>query len=359
MKIIRVLLLPISILYGCITWLRNLLFDIGILNEKRFKIPVISIGNLKAGGTGKTPHIEYLVELLKNDYTIATLSRGYGRITSGYRLATLEASAKEIGDEPRQLIQKFKDKITVAVDENRVRGIKQLIKQKSDLQVVLLDDAFQHRQVKPGINILLTPYQKLYINDQMLPTGYLREWPSGSRRADVIIVTKTPPAFSALERRIITEDLNPKPYQKILFSYYEYGNLTSMRKMDSMVSSEYYYERKYSAVLLTGIANSSNLYYYLKNKLESVVPIEFADHHQYSVNDIKKVKEVFDTIASEKKIIITTEKDVMRLSHKELAESIKGLPIFYLPIQVKFHGEDGDIFNKQVLRHVRDYKIDS
>jgi tetraacyldisaccharide 4'-kinase len=358
MKVIRVLLLPISILYGCIIWFRNLLFDVGILKERKFKIPIISVGNLKAGGTGKTPHIEYLIELLQSDHAIATLSRGYGRITSGYRLATQTASAKEIGDEPRQLVQKYGNKIIVAVDGDRVRGIKKLQKEQENLQIVLLDDAYQHRYVKPGVNILLTPHQKLYINDQMLPTGYLREWASGSRRADLIVVTKTPVAFSPLERRIITEDLNPKPYQQVLFSYYDYGNLTPLAGKP-IVSTEYYYEREYSAVLLTGIANSSNLYYYLKNKLKAVEQVEFADHHQYSVSDIKKVKKVFDIIAGEKKIIITTEKDVMRLSHNELKEAIKDLPIFYLPIQVKFHGEDGDIFNKQILRHVRDYKIDS
>ncbi|MBL4625570.1 MAG: tetraacyldisaccharide 4'-kinase [Flavobacteriales bacterium] len=287
------------------------------------------------------------------------MSRGYGRITSGYRLATMEASAKEIGDEPMQIKQKFRNEITVAVDRNRVQGIKNLLKERDNLWAILLDDAYQHRYVKPGINVLLTPYQKLYINDQVLPTGYLREWASGSRRADIIIVTKTPHIFSPLERRIITEDLNPKPYQQILFSYYQYGNLRPITGSGSIVSTEYYYERNYSALLLTGIANSSNLYYYLKTRLKTVEQIEFSDHHQYSVNDIKKIKEVFDIIAGEKKIIITTEKDVMRLSHEELKEAIKGLPIFYLPIQVKFHGEDGDAFNKQIIQYVRDYKIDS
>ena len=314
------------------------------------------MGNLNVGGTGKTPHIEYLIELLLNNYQLATLSRGYGRITSGYRIASIKASAKEIGDEPRQIKQKFKEKIIVAVDANRVRGIKELQKHKKNLEVILLDDAFQHRHVKPGLNVLLTPYQKLYIKDLMLPTGYLREWSSGSRRADIIIVTKTPKSFSALERRIITDDLSPKPYQKVLFSYYKYGNLKPIKESQTIFGIEY---QKYSALLLTGIANSSNLFYYLKSRFDTVEQIEFADHHQYSVRDIEKVKEVFDIIAGEKKIIITTEKDVMRLSHEGLQEAIKDLPIFYLPIQVKFHGEDGAIFNEQVLRHVRDYKIDS
>ncbi len=312
-----------------------------------------------AGGTGKTPHIEYLIHLLNANSNIATLSRGYGRITSGYQQADIESSAKQIGDEPRQLKQKFKDSLIVAVDSNRVRGIKSLQKNDKPLRAILLDDAYQHRHVKPGVNILLTPYQKLYIDDHMLPTGYLREWHSGSRRADIIVVTKTPASFSALERRIITEDLNPKPYQKVLFSYYEYGNLQSIDQTVSMISSDYYFERNYSALLLTGIANASNLFYFIKNKVKEIEHLEFADHHQYSVNDLKKVREVFDIIAGEKKIIITTEKDVMRLSHKGLAEIIKDLPIFYLPIKVKFHGEDGDTFNEQILRYVRDYKIDS
>ena len=356
MKIVRILLLPISFLYGTVTWIRNILFDVGILSEKKFKLPIIAMGNLNVGGTGKTPHIEYLIDLLVNNYQLATLSRGYGRITSGYRIASIKASAKEIGDEPRQIKQKFKEKIIVAVDANRVRGIHELQKHKKNLEVVLLDDAFQHRYVKPGLNVLLTPYQKLYIKDLMLPTGYLREWSSGSRRADIIIVTKTPKSFSALERRIITDDLSPKPYQKVLFSYYKYGNLKPIKESQTIFGIEY---QKYSALLLTGIANSSNLFYYLKSRFDTVEHIEFADHHQYSVRDIEKVKEVFDIIAGEKKIIITTEKDVMRLSHEGLQEAIKDLPIFYLPIQVKFHGEDGAIFNEQVLRHVRDYKIDS
>ncbi|MBT6438206.1 MAG: tetraacyldisaccharide 4'-kinase [Flavobacteriales bacterium] len=174
MKIVRILLLPISFLYGTVTWIRNILFDVGILSEKKFKLPIIAMGNLNVGGTGKTPHIEYLIDLLVNNYQLATLSRGYGRITSGYRIVSIKASVKEIGDEPRQIKQKFKEKIIVAVDANRVRGIKELQKHKKNLEVILLDDAFQHRHVKPGLNVLLTPYQKLYIKDLMLQTGYLR-----------------------------------------------------------------------------------------------------------------------------------------------------------------------------------------
>lgn len=359
MKTLRILLLPVSWIYGCITWLRNLCFDFGILPEREFNIPIIALGNLKAGGTGKTPHVEYIIDLLNKENKLAALSRGYGRITSGFRLATETSTSRDIGDEPKQIKQKFRDKIIVAVDADRVKGIKRLQKENADLKAIILDDAYQHRYVKPGINILLTPYNKLYINDQMLPTGYLREWKYGAKRADLILVTKCPSVFSAMERRLLTDDLKPEPYQKILFSYYEYGDLTPLNKVENIVNTDYYYERNYSALLLTGIANASNLFYHLKGRLKEVTHLEYSDHHQFSSSDLKTIREVFDNIVNQNKIIIATEKDAMRLSQESLAELIKDLPIFYIPIEVKFHGDDGELFNEKITRYVRDHKIDS
>ena len=225
MNVRGIILLPVSILYGIITFFRNVLFDIGIFREKKHKnIITISVGNLSMGGTGKTPMVEYLIESLQDKYKIATLSRGYGRKTSGFKIANEKANAKIIGDEPMQYYSKY-EKITVAVDGKRNRGVSKLIKANNELQIIALDDAFQHRWIKPNLSILLTDYHKMFHNDFVFPSGSLREFKWGSKRADIIVVTKTPVVLSPITRRRISDELNLETYQKLVFSKVVYSGL--------------------------------------------------------------------------------------------------------------------------------------
>ncbi|MBA3900259.1 MAG: tetraacyldisaccharide 4'-kinase [Bacteroidetes bacterium] len=353
MKLYKILLLPISLLYGLIILIRNLFFDYGIFSSKPFKVPVIVVGNLSTGGTGKTPHIEYLVRVLKEQYNIAVLSRGYGRKTSGFILASMESTAREIGDEPLQ-IKKKNPEITVAVCASRVKGIKKILAEKETTDAILLDDAFQHRHVKASLSILLTDYSRLYANDFMLPSGNLREFANGSARADIIIVTKTPAIFSPLDRRFLIDRLHPKPNQKVFFSYTSYGkHLISVNTGQPAPFEKTYYFEKYAVLLITGIANAANIEYYIKNQTENFRHIAFPDHHKYSSKDLKQIKNLFDNIAEENKIIITTEKDAMRLMDAGLKEQASQLPILYLPIKVRFHNDDAEEFNTYILSHVK------
>lgn len=281
MNLYKVLLLPISVLFGVIVAIRNLLFDFGILSSETFRTPVISVGNLSTGGTGKTPHVEYLIKLLKDKYRVAVLSRGYGRRTAGFLIADESRTTKEIGDEPLQMKKKFKEAI-VAVSNSRVKGINKLLELNPDINVILLDDAYQHRYVKPAISILLTDYSRLYANDFVLPSGNLREFPSGAERADIIIVSKTPPLFSPLDRRFLIDKINPKPYQKIFFSYTAYGEFISLKNGKlSPFGKSYYFSNNFYILLLTGIANSSNIAYYLKNQIDNLRHLSFPDHYRY------------------------------------------------------------------------------
>jgi len=348
------LLLPISILYGLLTGVRNLLFDYGMLNSQRFEVDVISIGNLTVGGTGKTPHVEYLIRLLSPKFKIATLSRGYGRKTKGFIKSTTQNTASEIGDEPYQIKSKFKD-LNVCVDEQRVHGIKTMLTSDENIKAILLDDAYQHRWVQSNINILLTSYDNLYHNDYVMPSGKLREWRSGASRADIIIVTKTPDIFSPLERRIITQDINPKPHQQVFYSYLKYGNFISVKKTDSpkqKIDKEFYFARNFTCLLLTGIANPEPLTTYFEEKFTELKHIAHPDHHKFTVFDIEKLKGTFESIKNQNKIIITTEKDAARLQDPSILPLINDLPLFYISIEVDFHGKDKEVFDNYILSYV-------
>lgn len=356
MKFLRLLAWPLAVLYGLVTWLRNKLYDWGVLPSKSFDEPaVIVVGNLSAGGTGKTPHVEYIVRLLHEKYQVATLSRGYGRKTSGFLLASQDSTTYDIGDEPKQFRHRFPPEVPVAVDGNRVRGIKKIKQQFPENEIVVLDDAYQHRSVKAGLNIMLTDYANLYYTDHLLPTGLLRESRAGARRADVIVVTKTPQIFSPLERRRIIREINPPPWQHVYFSYIRYGDFVPfhMKPGSGFLNKEYYFERKYSIVLMTGIANAHSLEYFLKDKVSKLIPYKFRDHHEFAPVDLMRLREIFDSIAGENKIILTTEKDAMRLRKPGLLEFIEGLPLFYIPIEIAFHDKDQDDFNSQILEYVR------
>lgn len=347
MRTIQFLLYPVSLCYGILMMLRNWLFTAGILRSREFKVPVICVGNLSAGGTGKTPHIEYLIRLLSPKYLISTLSRGYKRETKGFVLASKRSTFKYIGDEPLQFARKFPD-IKVAVDGNRVRGIETLLAKFPSLGAVLLDDGFQHRRIAPGLSILLTDYHKMYTEDKMLPTGTLREFKCSAKRADIIVVTKTPKIFSPITRRRILDELRAQAYQTVVFSYISYGDPLPLND-----KCEHVLLPKYSYILLfTGIANDYPLKEQLERQCTELVRMKFQDHHPYTAEDLKKITTTFDDLPSQKKAIFTTEKDMMRLKTPELLPLLKGYPVFYVPIEIRFHGEDKVIFEKIVTNFV-------
>lgn len=316
MKLIRKILLPIVPIYYVVTWLRNKLYDLGIKKSESYHFPVICVGNLSVGGTGKTPMIEYLIKLLKDDFKVATLSRGYKRKTKGFQLADNNASAESIGDEPFQFYSKFKNDALVAVDSDRRNGIKKLRDLDNKSEVVLLDDAFQHRKVKAGFNILLTTYSNPYFKDMVLPTGNLREPKSGAKRADIIVVTKCPDDLNTSEKNSILNTIKPKPYQHVFFSSIAYSNevfsYDASKKLESLSNF----------TLVTGIANASPMVDFLKSKNLKFEHLNFKDHHEFSQQDILHLEK--------QELMVTTEKDFMRLKQYK---SLQG-KLFYLPITV-------------------------
>ncbi|MCC6251229.1 MAG: tetraacyldisaccharide 4'-kinase [Bacteroidia bacterium] len=351
--ILRILLYPIAVLYGLIIAFRNFLYDNKLLYIAYPKVKTILVGNLSTGGTGKTPHIEYLIRLLSNQFRVATLSRGYGRKKRGFRIATLQDNSETIGDEPFQYFQNFIN-IIVAVDKYRSRGIKKLQKLYPDLQLILLDDGFQHRSVKAGLQIVLTDFSSMYYDDAMLPTGNLREFKQGIRRADIIIVSKTPPIFSPIERRYITSRINPLSHQKLFFSYIKYTSL--VHYFDKAAYSENEFNqvltKETSVIVFAGIANPSLLEDFARSKSRSYTLMVFDDHHHYNLNDLQKIKASFDALIGNKKIILTTEKDAMRLLHLNLPSEWKKLPLYYAKIEVMLHKQDEENFNQTIINYV-------
>ena len=343
-------LIPFSWLYAIGVRFRNWLFDIGILKSKAFDIPVISVGNITVGGSGKTPHVEYLIRLLKDKLKVATLSRGYKRKTRGYILAGNDSTVREIGDEPYQMKKKFSD-IYVAVDEKRTRGIENLITNDTtnDVDVVLLDDAFQHRYVKPGINILLVDYHRLIIYDKLLPAGRLREPLKGKDRADIVIVTKCPTDLKPMEFRVLTKSLHLYPYQDLFFSTIDYdapyGVFDEKKLSKEDIASK-------NVLLLTGIASPKQLVLDLEPHCKSFTPISLKDHRLFTAKDIERVNETYKSLP-EPRIILTTEKDATRLQEtKGLDEDIKK-NIYALPIHIRFMLNEEERFNKKIIGYVR------
>ncbi len=338
MKILRFLLFPLSIIYGIILWLRNKLFDWGIFKSQKYITPIIAIGNLSTGGTGKTPHTEYLIHLFKEHYKMAVLSRGYGRNTSGYLKANNNHTASDIGDEPKQYFDKF-DNITVAVSEKRVIGIEELLKtNKPDL--ILLDDAYQHRWVKADFTILLTDYNKPFYNDWLLPTGNLREGKLGKKRANCIIVTKCPTNLSEADKNSIIKKIKPTAEQEAFFTCFTYGSAKAVFNSNELPITSL---KNTTALVVTGIASPAPLYKHLESIGVKVEKLKFADHHSFSNNDIQSILEKYKNIPSKKKIILTTEKDATRL--KGFASSIEDVAIYYIPIEVEFLFNDENNFN--------------
>ncbi len=345
MSFLQILAIPFSVLYWFIIGIRNKMYDIGMLKSTKFEVPTIVVGNLSVGGTGKTPQIEYLICLLKDTFNVAVLSRGYKRKTTGFVLANSNIDVRQIGDEPYQYHQKFND-IIVAVDEKRVNGINELLRLKNKPNVVLLDDAFQHRKLQAGFYILLTSYDKLYVDDFMLPSGYLRESRSGAKRAQVVIVTKCPQDLSEKEQESIKKKINPKEGQKVFFTTIAYDTTVS----DDILEISLDRLKAYKVLLVTGIANPKPLESFLKSKKIRFKHLEYPDHYYFSKKDIEKIKMEFDAINSEKKLILTSEKDFVRLKND--------LEISHLKIKTRFINHAID-FDKTIKKYVEQSSTNS
>jgi tetraacyldisaccharide 4'-kinase len=347
MGLLKVILFPLACLYGLVTGIRNKFFDWGLFPSKSYNIPVISVGNLSAGGTGKTPHTEYLIRLLKNQYKLAVISRGYRRKTSGFVLASPDHTHLDIGDEPMQYVRKFPD-VLIAVDEKRNRGISHILKMHP--QVILLDDAFQHRYVKPGKAILLSDYHHLYTNDYMIPTGMLREKAKGAKRADFIIITKTPRILSPIIRRQISKSLKIRQHQKLFYSYISYDEPVPFKYSDAKGPAA----QKYSYIIMVaGIANSYPLQEYLRTICNELIVIDFNDHHLYSDRDLERITKEYQSIISKDKVIFTTEKDAARLDSQEFAGVLEKMPVYYIPIRISFHDCDEGRLDNLILDYVQ------
>ena len=352
-------LLPLSFLYGMGVRFRNMLFDTGILESRSFPIPVISVGNITVGGAGKTPHVEYLIRLLCETKRVSVLSRGYKRRTKGYLLASSSSTSLELGDEPYQMYLKYGRQVHVAVSANRCEGIERLCSdpETKDTDVILLDDAFQHRYVKPGVNILLVDYHRLIVYDKLLPAGRLREPKDGKRRADIVIVTKCPPDLRPMDFRVITKALNLYPYQKLFFTTIEYGDLIPLfSNSRSLALSEI--TSDYEVLVLSGIASPQHLLCDIQKHTENIIPMTFRDHHIFTPKDIAHINNTFDSLSS-KRIIITTEKDAARLVGLDgLSDDVRN-HIYALPIKTTFLLEQQEQFDEFILSYVLKNSKDS
>jgi tetraacyldisaccharide 4'-kinase len=346
LKSFRLLLLPFSILYGAIVMIRNWMYKKNLFKSTRFGIPIICIGNLSVGGTGKSPMVEYLVRQLKSRKKVATLSRGYKRKTKGYALANPRSTAIDIGDEPMQFHRKFPD-VPVAVGEERLVAIPQLLHDHPETEVIILDDAYQHR-VHAGFNILLTDYSNLFTRDFYLPTGDLRDQPSSYKRADIIIVTKCPRNLDTAEKESITKEINPLPGQHLYFTTIVYGtpyHITS--RAFTMI------DESTEVLLITGIANPRPLKEFLEQRVHTYSMMHYGDHHIFSIDDWNEIKQRFGKIEG-KKILLTTEKDAMRLL--KFDTELDGLPFYVIPIEHAFLFGAAPSFEENLFKFIDNFK---
>ncbi len=347
----KIFLLPMSKIYGMVTSARNRFFEWGILKQHEFDIPVITVGNISVGGTGKTPHTEYLIAALKDDYRIGVLSRGYKRDTKGFVQATPHTTPRDIGDEAYQVYHKFGRKIAVAVCEDRVVGINRLREVCPDINLIILDDAFQHRYVKPTLSVVLTEYNHPFYKDTLLPYGRLRESAKAVERADIVIVSKCPDSVKPLEFRIIEKDMNLIPAQMLYFSRFRYDKLrpvfpqgaNNVPDLDKMNDDQ-------MLLAVCGIANPRPFMRYLKSFKPRVKVNIFSDHHDFSRKDLNLILERFKSMKSRKKIIVTTEKDAVRLLNNPYFPAELRPYIFYQPVYVEFVRNENASFRDTVLK---------
>lgn len=353
----NILLYPVSLIYGLITGFRNFLYNSGILGSAVFPIPIICVGNITVGGTGKTPHTEYLVELLARNFKVATLSRGYKRKTRDFRIASALTTVSEIGDEPIQIFRKFPDTL-VAVDRKRVNGVRHMLEFASDIDVIILDDGFQHRSITPGFSIMLSDFARPVMKDHMLPYGNLREDKSNMRRADVILITKCPKDLNPIQRRLMVKEIGKAPYQNLYFTSFSYmapipvfGNKDKEKACLDLTKCS-----GGSIVLITGIANPKPLREYLQQFLGEITELTYPDHYSYRDKDILAIKEAFDALSSSSRFIITTEKDAVRLGEfTNMEEPVKSA-LFYVPVGITFLNDDKEEFDNLVVDYVRKNK---
>ncbi|MBT3612172.1 MAG: tetraacyldisaccharide 4'-kinase [Flavobacteriales bacterium] len=338
----RYLLFPLSFIYGSITSMRNLLFDYGILKEKSHPIPIICVGNLSLGGTGKTPHIQYLLDILKNNYKVAVLTRGYGRKNSRLQLVEIKSNAFEVGDEPLQLKQNNPECLVV-VEKNRNKGVLHILKHFPKTEVILLDDGYQHRWIKAGFNIIVTPFSSPFYNDYLMPFGKLREGKKGVIRANAVIFSKTPEKTNPTLKKGMLERLHLFAHQKAYFSVIEYHQFKCISNNTELEGNN-----PYSITLVSGIANANPLIKYLKEKGHSINHLKYSDHHNYTSNDIDDILTRYNAEKSTKKLILTTEKDVTKL--KQFLPYFKDVNFYYIPIKIKI--EQSEKFKKQILDYV-------
>lgn len=352
---LKILLQPIAFIYGLITLLRNRLYDGHFLKVTKFDVHTIGVGNLSVGGAGKTPLVEYLIRLLRQEEPkVATLSRGYKRKTSGFLLADENSTAEDIGDEP--LIYKYKYNVQVAVDANRVNGVKKLIAlQDNAPKIILLDDVFQHRAIRCGLNIVVSDYNNLYFKDTMLPAGTLREFKSGIVRADLIIITKTPDRTSPVEIRNILKDVNPKAHQQVFFSYLQYGDLYSITSANEKIDTLNDLFR-FRVISFAGIANAQPMVNYLKEYAADVKHLQFNDHHEFSIKDLEDIERYYNSFEGGNKILVTTEKDFMRLKSNLVWKIAQRMNIYILPVEMTFKDKEEE-FNQVILKYVRANRI--
>ncbi|MBA3663385.1 MAG: tetraacyldisaccharide 4'-kinase [Bacteroidetes bacterium] len=353
-KWLKIALLPFAGIYGLITAIRNFLYDWHFFKQKKFDIHTIGVGNLAVGGAGKTPLVEYIIRLLlKENLKPATLSRGYKRKTNGFILATDSSTAEDVGDEP--LLYKKKYSIDVAVDANRVAGVKKLLALPEPPKIVLLDDVFQHRSIKCGLNIVVSEYNNLFFNDNMMPAGRLREFPGGVKRADVIVVSKTPERTSPIEIRNITKDIHPGPHQQVFFSYLQYGELYSISNPNDKVDTLKDLFR-FRLIAFTGIANAEPMINYLKEYSAEVRHLPFNDHQEYTPKHLEDIERYYHSIQGGNKLLVTTEKDLMRLKNDSVWHIAERMNIFVLPIEITFKDKEEE-FNNLILKYVRANRI--
>jgi tetraacyldisaccharide 4'-kinase len=343
-------LFPFSFLYWSIAATRNKFFDWGWIKSKSFVVPIISVGNITVGGTGKTPHIEYLIRFLSEKFTVATISRGYKRKTKGFVEVTSQSKASQVGDEPLQIKQKYQ-KTRVIVDEKRVNAVEKLIAEKKTPEVILLDDAYQHRHIVPGLNILLIDYNKPLSNDYILPVGRLRESASHTSRANIVIVTKCPVNLNPIDFRIRSKDLNLFPYQSLFFTTFTYNSIkplftfqTKFKCINDL--------RGVETLVVTGIANPEPMYKKLESVGAKITKLEFKDHHEFKAADIHKISKAFMAINDKNKAIICTEKDAVRFKTGSFVKEISKLPMYSLPIEVSFLNNDEDKFKNLLEKFI-------
>lgn len=342
MRFLRYILLPFSLLYGGVMWVRNLFFNLGIKKVSKVKAIVVSVGNLSVGGTGKTPHVDWIVSKLKEKIPTAILSRGYGRKSKGFLLVTKHSQAETVGDEALFYKKKHKESVEVAVAEKRVEGAEKLLNLKSDLKLIVLDDAYQHRYIHRDVNILLTEYNHPFYKDFVLPSGRLREFRLGKNRADVVIVTKCPSTLEEAEKDVINKKIDVSPTILVCFSQIKYGEILPVHSGEFTVPEK--------ILLVTGIANPQPLYNHLK-KLSDVELMSFPDHHDFTTKDIRKIHNLFDTFATQNKCIVTTAKDVPRLCSNLVKPLIENYPWFYQTISVEIDKEKELL--KKIKKHVK------